>query len=708
MHCRSGLTLGLSFVLGSAAPAVPPLAEPPDFSNSRPGPSATYAGSPCFQVASGSIVPGDVDWVRITIPLASSKTVIDVDFADSTAASALLVQVVGGNTGFSQNDNNNTNDTLCGLGAGSTPIGSRGDSVVDIRATARNAVLDIAVTGLEDAGFVGNHSRTFNFDLWVYTVPIPCTADADCVDAVACTIDHCDLATGVCSSAPDDTACDDALFCNGAETCSTSAGCRPGTPPSCDDALDCTIDACDAQLDSCTSAAVHARCSDGVFCNGTEQCNVQLGCVAGSLPDCSDDVACTGDSCDLVSDACAHTPDDSLCDDGVYCTGVERCQVATGCLSGTPPTCPDTVECTVDACDSISDSCTHTPTDARCDDGQFCNGRETCDETLGCRLGPPPFCGDRASCTKDSCDEINDRCIHLPDNAACSDGRFCNGDETCNPLLGCAPGRSRARDFSAGKPTIAASNAWLTQIATTPTPATGTRNAALTVRARAAPPPCGPGQTCDPNTGQCLGEARLRLDLKPGACPNALPRNGQGYVKPSHAHRRARRPIHQRGFDPPSTRDGVGGSVAPNAGPPGPKSTITDVATPFTGEPCACHALAGDGRSDLVVSFSVAALVSGLQLAPLAQNSEVELEVGGLMSDGAAFVAYDCAKLIGPSRSKTDESLGEQTAIETSDAEPQPVDTSGSQINVCGVRAVNFFLLIVGLFAIPRGSRCPA
>ena len=52
-----------------------------------------------------------------------------------------------------------------------------------------------------------------------------------------------------------------------------------------------------------------------------------------------------------------------------------------------------------------------------------------------------------------------------------------------------------------------------------------------------------------------------------------------------------------------SRADGVGGEVAPNEGPPGPHSVFADVATPFEGVPCDCHALLGDGQVDLSMKF---------------------------------------------------------------------------------------------------------
>jgi hypothetical protein len=49
-------------------------------------------------------------------------------------------------------------------------------------------------------------------------------------------------------------------------------------------------------------------------------------------------------------------------------------------LPGTPPVCDDGVACTLNACDEASDSCISTPID--CDDGQWCNGTESCDAVL--------------------------------------------------------------------------------------------------------------------------------------------------------------------------------------------------------------------------------------------------------------------------------------------------------------------------------------
>ena len=46
-----------------------------------------------------------------------------------------------------------------------------------------------------------------------------------------------------------------------------------------------------------------------------------------------------------------------------------------------------------------SDQCDHAPTDATCSDGLFCNGDETCDAINGCEAGSPPNCNDGVTCT---------------------------------------------------------------------------------------------------------------------------------------------------------------------------------------------------------------------------------------------------------------------------------------------------------------------
>jgi cysteine-rich repeat protein len=250
---------------------------------------------------------------------------------------------------------------------------------------------------------------------------------APCDDGVACTDDSCDEVNYQCSNAVNDGACDDRLFCNGVETCDAVLGCQPGTAPDCDDGVACTDDICDEVNDWCANMANYGACDDGLFCNGAETCDAVLGCQAGTAP-CDDGVACTDDSCDEVNDQCSSTADDGACDDGLFCNGVETCDAVLGCQAGTAP-CDDGVACTDDSCDEDSDRCASTAYDGACDDGLFCNGVETCDADLGCVAGED-------ACEAGECDEAADVCLEaetcgdgsVQAGEACDDGNRLPGD----------------------------------------------------------------------------------------------------------------------------------------------------------------------------------------------------------------------------------------------------------------------------------------
>jgi hypothetical protein len=90
--------------------------------------------------------------------------------------------------------------------------------------------------------------------------------------------------------------------------------------------------------------------------------------------DCDDHVVCTGDHC--APGGCTHDAHDAVCDDGLFCNGRETCAL-TGCLPGMPQ-CIDAIDCTDDACIEASQSCTHTPNDARCPLSNICDPVRGC------------------------------------------------------------------------------------------------------------------------------------------------------------------------------------------------------------------------------------------------------------------------------------------------------------------------------------------
>ena len=263
-----------------------------------------------------------------------------------------------------------------------------------------------------------------------------------CDDGAACTADSC--SGGICGYTPDDLACDDGAFCNGAETCDPTdpaadplSGCLAGAGDPCAGGGECN-DSCDEDADNCFSpagtpcgdgsdsdctdpdscdgagtclanhAADGSSCDDGVFCNGAETCAGGV-CRAGSDP-------CPGQLCDEGNASCLSCLVDGDCDDGWFCNGTEFCLDGT-CQLGSDP-CPGLV------CNEARDECLACSGDADCDDGVFCNGAEICLDGV-CRNGEPP-------CGEQSCDEEAGRCNQCGDDADCDDGIFCNGEERCS------------------------------------------------------------------------------------------------------------------------------------------------------------------------------------------------------------------------------------------------------------------------------------
>ncbi len=185
--------------------------------------------------------------------------------------------------------------------------------------------------------------------------------------------------------------CDDGLFCNGAELCDVALGsCVAGSAPQVDDGVACTVDSCDEDADAILHLADNGSCDDALFCNGVETCDAALGCVAGVAPTADDGIECTNAACDEETDSIVQVPDDSMCSDALFCNGAETCSAMVGCVAGLPPVLDDGLSCTSDMCDEVNDVVVHAPDDGRCDDSDMCNGIEICDGMAGCVAGSPP------------------------------------------------------------------------------------------------------------------------------------------------------------------------------------------------------------------------------------------------------------------------------------------------------------------------------
>ncbi|MFH1510174.1 MAG: DNRLRE domain-containing protein, partial [Candidatus Woesearchaeota archaeon] len=91
-------------------------------------------------------------------------------------------------------------------------------------------------------------------------------------------------------------------------------------------------------------------CNDAFFCSTIDECFAGA-CVGVTPRDCSDGIACTMDSCSEIYMECVHEPDDSVCDNGLWCDGVEYCDISSDCQDGAPVDCSSNDLAEVAQCD---------------------------------------------------------------------------------------------------------------------------------------------------------------------------------------------------------------------------------------------------------------------------------------------------------------------------------------------------------------------
>ena len=361
--------------------------------------------------------------------------------------------------------------------------------------------------------------------------------------------------------------CEDEAFCSYGDTCDGEGTFKPGAGNPCPVSLTCD--------------EVYDRCVNCLFDE-----------------DCNDGIDCTLNFCDPDGN-CQDIPDDTLCDDGAFCNGLELCDLLEGCLPGFDACLPPLV------CDENQDRCASCLFDEECSDGINCT-LDYCDPDGNCQhVADDTLCDDGVSCTSDTCDLSSD-CRFIPDDAACDDGEFCNGWELCDPVAGC-----------------------LTESE-----------------------PCPPELDCDEDNDMCMEspDQPVFIDIKPGSCPNPVNIKDNGVQTVAV--------LGTDGFDVytinPETallgREGIPGEVNPSWW------AYEDVATPFEGEQCGCHELKGDGYLDLVLKFETQELVTVLmfhevleEILPLKLTARLIDSVGA-----TTIVGEDCIRVLGKCKGNFD------------------------------------------------------
>ena len=121
-----------------------------------------------------------------------------------------------------------------------------------------------------------------------------------CDDKNSCTNDSCDAKTGGCAFA----AKTDGAFCTDGAACTTPDACKAGkcvgVAKDCDDGLACTVDSCVAATGVCE----HKAATDGAVCNDGDACTLSSSCKAGK---CVGVDACQAKTVFADSFACGTT-----------------------------------------------------------------------------------------------------------------------------------------------------------------------------------------------------------------------------------------------------------------------------------------------------------------------------------------------------------------------------------------------------------------
>jgi len=216
----------------------------------------------------------------------------------------------------------------------------------------------------------------------------PCNDDGN-----GCTDDYCDGA-GTCGHIPNAAVCDDGIYCNGADAC-TGGNCalHTGSPcPGADGDSDCA-ESCDEERRDCSGPDPDGEaCNDDVFCNGADTC-IAGACgehVGDPCPGADGDGDCT-ESCDEAARSCSSSDEDgSPCADGLFCTVGDVCEA--GICHGAPRDCSaDADQCHGGICDEAAQQCIgpSKPDGTTCDDADICTVADICTAgTCGGALDP--------------------------------------------------------------------------------------------------------------------------------------------------------------------------------------------------------------------------------------------------------------------------------------------------------------------------------
>ena len=290
--------------------------------------------------------------------------------------------------------------------------------------------------------------------------PVVCTALDQCHDAGTC-----NTGTGQCSNPAktNGTGCNDSNACTQSDSC--QGGVCTGSNPVVCTALDQCHDVgiCNPGTGLCSNPAKldGSACNDGVFCNGADTCSGGACTVHTGdpcLPLITTDNNCAGSCNEAARNCSSPDPNNTACNDGDACTTGDACQ--NGVCLGTPQNCNDGNLCTTDLC--VNGSCVNinsvvctaldqchdvgicNPGTGVCSNpsklnGSLCNDSDACTQNDTCQGGScvgsnPVICPAPDQChNAGTCDPGTGVCSNpaKPNGTGCNDSNACTQTDTC-------------------------------------------------------------------------------------------------------------------------------------------------------------------------------------------------------------------------------------------------------------------------------------
>ena len=264
-----------------------------------------------------------------------------------------------------------------------------------------------------------------------------CDDNNDCNDNNACTVDEC--VANDCTYTP--IVCGDGLYCNGIETCDPQLGCQAGAPPDCSYLnSQCGVGVCNEATDSCVVDAsnypLSTRCeADGNLCT-TDHCDGYGSCVKEDDVDCPAGDPCARYECNPRTGRCEadYAPYSTSCEtDDNLCTN-EHCDGTGHCVFLEEVDCPGDTECANFRCNPRTGLCDEydEQLSTPCSSDNECEVNH-CDGYGECVFNYGVDCDDNDKCTIDRC---NSELGCQYERVNCDDGISCTIDR-CDSELGC-------------------------------------------------------------------------------------------------------------------------------------------------------------------------------------------------------------------------------------------------------------------------------